>query len=334
MRVVVIGGTGHTGTYLVPRLVEAGHEVLNVSRGRQEPYLEHAAWQAVEQVTLDRGAEEAAGTFGSRIAALEPDAVVDMLCFTPASAEALVEALRDRVGHLVVCGTVWVHGYAVEVPLTEEHPRRPLPRYEIPEDAEVDPYLRTAYGVDKAAVEEYLLGEARDRGLPATILHPGHIVGPGHAPVNPQGNVNPRVFATLARGGELTLPNLGLETLHHVHADDVAQAFCLALADREASVGESFFVVSPAAVTMRGYAETAASWFGHEPRLAFLPWTEWRTTVSDADAWMTWDHVAHSPVASIEKARRILGYEPRYSSLEAIRESVDWLAANGAIDVG
>jgi nucleoside-diphosphate-sugar epimerase len=33
MKVVVIGGTGHVGTYLIPRLVQAGHEVLCVTRG-------------------------------------------------------------------------------------------------------------------------------------------------------------------------------------------------------------------------------------------------------------------------------------------------------------
>ena len=38
MRVVIIGGSGHVGTYLVPRLVEAGLEVVAVSRGRSEPY--------------------------------------------------------------------------------------------------------------------------------------------------------------------------------------------------------------------------------------------------------------------------------------------------------
>jgi nucleoside-diphosphate-sugar epimerase len=32
MRVIIIGGTGHVGTYLVPYLVEAGHEVINLSR--------------------------------------------------------------------------------------------------------------------------------------------------------------------------------------------------------------------------------------------------------------------------------------------------------------
>ena len=34
-RVVVIGATGHVGTYLVPRLVRAGHEVIAMSRGLQ-----------------------------------------------------------------------------------------------------------------------------------------------------------------------------------------------------------------------------------------------------------------------------------------------------------
>ena len=64
MRVVVIGGSGHVGTYLVPRLVEAGHEVVSVSRGRREPYQIHPAWRSVEQVSLDREVEEAEGTFG------------------------------------------------------------------------------------------------------------------------------------------------------------------------------------------------------------------------------------------------------------------------------
>jgi uncharacterized protein YbjT (DUF2867 family) len=38
-RVVVIGATGHIGTYLVPRLVRAGHQVIAMSRGTGEPQL-------------------------------------------------------------------------------------------------------------------------------------------------------------------------------------------------------------------------------------------------------------------------------------------------------
>ena len=88
-RIVVIGATGHVGTYLVPRLVRGGHEVRGAQPGRARALLPAPEWRAVERVTADREAEDAAGAFGERIAALAPDAVVDMLCFTPESAQQL-----------------------------------------------------------------------------------------------------------------------------------------------------------------------------------------------------------------------------------------------------
>ena len=315
MRIIIIGGSGHVGTYLVPRLVAVGHQVVNVSRQARQPYQPHGAWRAVEQVTIDRIAAETDGSFGAQIAALQPDVVIDMICFTLDSARALVEALQGRIQHFLHCGTIWVHGPSAQVPTTEETPRRPFGEY----------------GVQKAAIEAYLLDQARRYGFPATVLHPGHIVGPGWPPLNPAGHFNPAVFATLARGEELTLPNLGMETVHHVHADDVAQAFARALARRSAAVGESFHVVAPGALTLRGYAEAVAGWFGQPARLRYLPWEEWRHTVSAEEAQATWDHIAHSPHCSIAKAQQMLGYQPRYTSLEAVYESVMWLIAHGVI---
>jgi nucleoside-diphosphate-sugar epimerase len=309
MRVVIIGGTGHVGTYLVPRLVEAGHHVICLSRGEREAYQPHAAWKLVERIVVDRQEEDQAGTFGPRVADLEPDVVIDMICFTLESACHLVETLRGRIQHFLQCGTIWVHGPSVQVPTTEEQPRRPFGEY----------------GIQKAAIEGYLLDQARRHGFPATVLHPGHIVGPGWAPLNPAGHFNPGVFAQLARGDELVLPNLGMETVHHVHADDVAQAFMQALANWSSAVGESFHVVSPAALTLRGYAEAMAAWFGQPARLSFMPWEEWRHTVSEEEARATWDHIAHSPNCSIAKAGRLLDYRPRYNSLQAVTQSVSWL---------
>jgi hypothetical protein len=66
-RVVVIGGSGHVGTYLVPALVEQGHDVVNVSRGQATGYRRHVAWSKVEQVSVDRTMEERAGRFARRI---------------------------------------------------------------------------------------------------------------------------------------------------------------------------------------------------------------------------------------------------------------------------
>lgn len=80
MRVVVIGGSGHIGTFLIPRLLRAGHEVVNVTRGNRAPYAATAEWDHVEQVTADREHEDLEGVFASRVAALRADAVIDLLC--------------------------------------------------------------------------------------------------------------------------------------------------------------------------------------------------------------------------------------------------------------
>ncbi len=318
MKVVVVGATGHIGSYLVPRLVAAGHEVVAISRGSRSPYFEHPAWRQVTVVQADREAEDEAGIFGKRLADAQPDAVVDLLCFTVSSAQQAVDALAPSGCYLLHCGTIWVHGTAVTVPVTEDAVRRPFGEY----------------GTQKAAIERLLLSEARRGTLPCTVLHPGHIVGPGWAPVNPAGNFNLKVFEQLAKGEELALPHFGLETVHHVHADDVAQAFERALAHPTSASGEAFHVVSDNAVTLRGFAEKVAGWFGQPARLSFHPWDSWAARWSPADAQATWEHVSRSPSASIEKAVVSLGYRPRYTSLEAVFEALTWLVADGQVDSG
>jgi nucleoside-diphosphate-sugar epimerase len=171
MKIVVIGGSGHIGTYLVPRLVRAGHEVVNLSRGQRSSYTEDEAWLQVRQLTADRTAEDADGTFPARVAGLRPDVVIDLSCLTLDSAAALVEALRGE--------------------------------------------------------------------------HPGHIVGPGWPPVGPLGNTSPEVGRRLSAGDPVDIPGIGAELLHHVHADDVAQGFERAVAQRDQAAGEDFNVVAP-----------------------------------------------------------------------------------------
>jgi nucleoside-diphosphate-sugar epimerase len=314
-RVVVIGATGHVGGYLVPRLVGAGHEVVAVSRGESTPYREDRAWQQVERRQLDREALEIEGRFGAEIAALDGDVVVDLICFTLDSARQLVEAVRDDIDLLVHIGTIWTHGHSVAVPTPEDVVKRPFGEY----------------GVAKAEIEAYLLREARRRNLPATLVHPGHIVGPGWVPLNPAGHFNPKTYADISRGESLRLPNLGLETVHHVHADDVAGVVMATIEHSGASVGESFHAVSEQALSLRGYAEEMFRWFGYEPRLEFLPYAEWASTQDPEDAAATLEHISRSPSCSMAKARRLLDFRPRFSSLEGVQESVAWLIDDGRL---
>jgi len=319
VKVAVVGATGHIGSYLVPRLVRGGHQVVALSRGTRAPYHPDPAWESeqVRRLTVDRDAEDRDGRFGARLADLRADAVVDLVCFTPESAQLLVEALRGTGTALLHCGTIWVHGPATEVPVTE--------------DAARDAFGE--YGVGKAAIERLLLEETRRGGLRSTVLHPGHISGPGWEVINPAGNLDPEVWRRLASGEEVALPGFGLETLHHVHAADVAEAFRLALDRFDQAVGESFHVVSRAALTLRGYAEAAARWFGREARLTFLPWPEFEAATPPEHARATWEHVSRSPSMSIAKARARLGYAPRYSSLAAAFEAVRQLAMDGRLDL-
>src|SRR5262249_34839499 len=96
-RIVIIGGRGEFGSYLVPTLVERGYEVVNVSRGAAKPYRPHFAWNEIENVLLDRAAEEKSGQFGKKIAQLSPDVVVDMIAFELSSTQQIAEALRGLV---------------------------------------------------------------------------------------------------------------------------------------------------------------------------------------------------------------------------------------------
>jgi nucleoside-diphosphate-sugar epimerase len=314
-RVVVIGATGHVGSYLVPRLVRAGHEVVALSRGQRDPYVVAAEWRAVERVAVDRELEDGAGVFGERIAALAADAVVDMLCFTRESAQQLVEALRPTRPLLLHCGTIWVHGPAARVPITEDEPRTGFGEY----------------GAGKVAIETLLHRETRAGGVPSVVLHPGHITGPWPS-ITPAGNLDLDAWRRLAAGEPLPLPDLGLGVLHHVHADDVAQAFELAL-NRPAAIGSSFHVVSEQAMTLRGLAAGVAGWFGREPVIELVDWVEFERRVGVEHAGISREHVIRSIAASIDRARDVLGYRPRYTSLDALHGSVRWLAANGLVDL-
>ncbi len=301
----MIGGTGHIGSWLVPMLSSRGHEVLVLSRSQRQPYHHSPGWDTVTHVTVDRTALERDGKFGGFVASLECKVVVDLICFDVDSAAQIADAVRGSVRHFLHCGTLWVHGNPPVRPYDETSPRDPFGEY----------------GIRKAEIEQFLLDQAAD-GFPVTILHPGHITGPGWNPINPVGNLDPTVFDKLRRGEAVVLPDDGAATLQHVHAEDVARAFMLAMEKPDAAIGESFHIAARAPVTMRSYAEEVAGWSGRTASLSFLPFDEWSETVSVRDAEITRDHILHSPHASIARAERLLGFAPRFTATGAVRDAL------------
>lgn len=317
MRVVVIGGSGHVGTHLVPRLVRAGHEVVNLSRGARRAYTPDPAWDEVEQVVVDRDAREAEGRFGSDVRDLGADAVIDLICFTVASSTQLLDALRGHTDHLVHVGTLWRYGPSTRSPIVEGAGTPPFGEY----------------GVAKEAIARQLQHETASGGLVTTSVHPGHIVGEGWEPVNPVGNLDPRVWSALAAGEPLRVPGSGAEHLHHVHADDVAQVIELAVVHREAAAGEDFHAVAPTALTVSGYAAAAAGWWGREARLEPVSWEEFGAGLDPDLVQASRGHLLRNHCLSIDKGRRLLGYAPAHEPDAAVLASLQWLVDHGRLDV-
>jgi nucleoside-diphosphate-sugar epimerase len=86
-------------------------------------------------------------------------------------------------------------------------------------------------------------------------------------------------------------------------------------------------------MTLRGLAAGVAAWFGREPHIELMDWAEYEGRVGAQHAGATREHVGRSIAASIDRARDVLGYQPRYTTLEALRESLRWLVASGAVDL-
>ena len=158
MKILVTGGTGHIGSFLVPRLVLGGHTVKVVCR-TPEPHYTHPklAWPQVEWVVADRRAEEQDDTWQKRMAGMDVDAVIDLICFTPEQNRMMVEAFEGRISHFLHCGSIWAYGPSPRAPYREHDPRRPI----------------SDYGRQKAAVEADLMDRFRQKGFPVTVVHPG-----------------------------------------------------------------------------------------------------------------------------------------------------------------
>ena len=317
-KVAVIGAAGHIGTYLIPMLADNGYETVAITRKMSMPYEDAPAWQKVKRVLIDR---EKDPDFIKFLKEMAPDIIVDLVNFNIEDTKKIADCFRGSgLSHYLYCSSCWAHGMAETVPFDPDDPqKKPL----------------DDYGKDKFASETYLKKQYRENGFPATIIMPGQISGPGWTIINPWGNTSMRVFQDIADGKEIALPNFGQEILHHVHGYDVAQVFFKAITHRNNALGESFDAQAAEHVTLYGYAKHLYEYFGREPRIKFLPWKEWCEYEGNAEECdHTYYHIARSGVFSIEKARRLLDYRPKFGCLETVDLAVKSYIERNLITVG
>lgn len=305
MKIVVIGGSGHIGTYLIPKLVKAGYETVNVTRGQSKPYVSDRLWNEVENVILDRTTDN---DFAEKIASLNADVVIDLINFTLDDTKKMVSALgKTNLSLYLFCSSIWTHGRAEILPALSDCDKEPLDEY----------------GVNKYQSGLFLKDQYEKSGFPYSIIMPGQIAGPGWLIVNPYANLDTCVFEKIAKGEKIYLPNFGMETLHHIHADDLAQMFFKAVTHKDNAINNSFHGVPEQSITLYGYAKFMYEFFNQKPDIGFMEWSKWCEYMGDKDyIEHSYYHLVRSGYYSIENAKKLLDYEPKYTITQTITQSI------------
>jgi nucleoside-diphosphate-sugar epimerase len=316
MRVLVIGGTGFIGSFVVKALVEGGHTVAVFHRGLKKP--EQAA-----DVREMRGERGLLATYRADFRDFAPAVVIDMFPYVEEDARTLVEAFRGLAGRVVAISSQDVYraygrligvepGPPDPVPLLEESPLRekrfpyrgPAPR------AAEDPQ-RWMDDYDKIPVEQTVLSQPE---LPGTVLRLPAVYGPG----DPQHRIYPYLKRMDdQRPAILVGRNVANWQWTRGYVEDVAAAIALAAVSEQAA-GQIYNVGEAEALTevdwVRAIGRTA-SWDGAIKIIS---------TEKMPDGLRFDGDTRQNLLVDSGKIRRALGYRERFDRLEALRRTVAW----------
>jgi nucleoside-diphosphate-sugar epimerase len=250
MRVFMTGGTGHSGSYIVPELITAGHEVTGLARSD-----EAAAMLSALGATVRRGSLE--DLDGLKEAAAAADGVVhvahrqDLLpsggMDAVAAAEVPImlaygEALTGTGKPLVVAGSIGSPGQLGRT-ATEEDPAQHV-------RDEHTGTLRARNVVETAVID------LAEQGVRSSVVRIANIA---HDTADRTGFL-PMLIALAKQKGFAGYPGDGLNRWNAVHTRDLATLFRLAL--EKAPAGTYWHGVEDEGIALRQVAEAIGSRLG------------------------------------------------------------------------
>ncbi len=327
MRILVTGGTGFTGKALVRRLLDLGHEVVALDYKEGLKTAELRDWGAgviigsVTDASVVRRAMEGVEVVHHLAAAFREMNVPDTYYWevnVQGTRNVLDEALKQGVRKLVYCSTCGVHGNIDHPPGGEDAPIQPA-----------DYYQRTKYEA------EPLVRTFHQRGLPAAILRPAAIYGPG----DPERFL--MIFRRVSRG---TFPMFGNgKTLYHpLYIDNLVDAFVAAMADGVGD-GEAYLIADDEYLEIEDLVKRVGRALEVDVKIPHYPvWPVVAVGHVVEKACRPFgitppifprrvDWYRQNRAFKIDKAKRDLGYEPKVGIDEGLRLTADWYRREGYI---
>ncbi len=211
-------------------------------------------------------------------------------------------ALREQVERFLYISSSMVFERATLFPTPEDHLPDCLPP-------------RSAYGFSKLTGEVYCRAAHEQLGLPYTICRPFNAYGPGEVATDEPGiahAVPDLIRKVLAGQRPLQIFGSGQQTRTLTHVDDIASGVIAALRS-PAGLNEDFNISAASELSVEQIARTVWEACGEDPQAFAL------------------EHLPPFPVdvqrrwPSVEKARRLLGWEAQIELTEGIAATVRWL---------
>ena len=312
-RALITGGAGFIGSHVADRFVAAGYEVEvidNLSSGRREnvpvsAILHHMDVGSAEAAEIvQRGGFDVvahlAAQMDVRKSVAEPmyDAAVNVL-----GTLNVLEAIRkgEKRARMVFTSTGGaVYGTSANPPTVETAAKEP----------------ESPYAISKLAAEYYLAYYFRLYGLESAILRFGNVYGPRQDPHGEAGVVS--IFCNrILDARALTVYGEGLQTRDYIYVSDVVEAAWIGatrrLPDNPGLDARAFNVGTSIGTNVLDLASDLQRAAGTQLPLEFAP----KRPGEQQDSFI-----------AIEKARHLLGWEPRVALSDGLAATYEWFAAN------
>jgi UDP-glucose 4-epimerase len=308
MKVLVCGGAGFVGSFVVDALVEQGHEIIVVDNfllGKMSNIQDAMEYGNVKVYNEDARQLTALHEI---IATEKIDTVVNlaMKCL-PTSfvdpegaymagvqiADNLAYILRkNSYKHLVHFSSSEIYGSAIKVPMSEEHPKNPT----------------TPYAAGKLAADNLLLSYHNVFGCKVSIIRPFNLVGPRQNWATFAALV-PLTIRRILKGKKPIIYGDGFQTRDFTNVKDIAE-IVPTLLDSDALVGKAVNIGQGKETTILEIMEIVCDEMGVSfGKVEFLP-------ARAADV--------QRHCADITLAKNLLGYSPKTNLKETVHQTVEW----------
>ncbi len=319
MKILITGGTGFTGHNLAKRLMQDGHEVRLLVRSSSRvtlephPFLELCEGDIRDPEAVDKAVAGVQKIFN--LAAMYRTASSVDQDYRDIHVEGtrhlLEAATKYGVERFVHCSTVGVHGDVKVPPATEESPYAPG-----------DIYQQTKLEGELLA-REY----AARHGLALSVIRPTAIYGPGDM----------RLLKLFKLAIKSITPIIGSGKIyyHMVYIDDLVEGFILA-SEAEAAVGQVFIIGGEENMILDDLLTTISRLTGRPEKKIHIPALPFQLAGSLCEKICIplgmeppiyrrrVDFFTKSRYFDIGKAKRLLGYAPKFGLREGLRRTAEW----------